>query len=149
MILVFLLILIPMQVNVAASKVFQEGSAGGFHYKIMVEDRSIFWEVGHKEHKTMKFKQTNENKNTLESYREAVNKARGHRFAMILYAGYFVFVCLATLIFYKKRKHIPVSVGIIIGCLAVWGLYSGVTNYIDMQAALQDAGYYYGTLLVE
>ncbi|MCR8849273.1 hypothetical protein NQ095_12695 [Rossellomorea sp. SC111] len=148
MILVLLLALFPIQVNAETSAVMQDRSAGGFHYKLITEGRAITWEIGHENHKRT-FQESNENEETLESFREAVNEVAGHRFTLIISAGYFVIVCITTMITYKKRKHLPRSVGMVITCLAGLGLYFALTNYIDMEAALQDAGYYYGSLLVD
>lgn len=148
MIIVFLLALFPMQVNAATSKVIVEGSAGGFHYKMIKEDRTIFWEIGSEKHEKT-FKQNSENKGYVESFREAVSEAEVHRFTLVASAGYFVFVGIIAWILYKKRRNIFWQLRLFIAFLACGALYFAVTNYIEMQAALQDAGYYYGVLLVE
>ncbi len=148
MIIVFLLVLIPIQVNAEATKVIGERSAGGFHFKIIMDRSSFTWKIGSGSHR-QSIQQSSENEQTLERFRVAVNEAAGHRFILILSAGYVFIIGLTTLVTFKKRKHIPLAAGLIIACLAVAALYATITNYIDMQAALQDAGYYYGTLLVE
>ncbi|QHE60311.1 geobacillin-26 family protein [Rossellomorea vietnamensis] len=148
MIVLFLLILFPLQINAETSEMIQEGSAGGFHYQMSMEGRTLTWEIGHEKRKKT-FQENRENEEALESFREAVNEAAGHRFTMFISAVYVVIVCITTIIFYKKTKHVPRSAGIIIACLGGIGLYFALTNYIDMKAALQDAGYYYVSLLMD
>ncbi|MBW3112579.1 geobacillin-26 family protein [Bacillus sp. MCCB 382] len=148
MVIVFLLGLIPMQVNAESTEVITKGDAGGFYYKVIKEGNSFTWKIGDEDYKQT-IKENSENDQSLDDFRVAVNEADGHRFTMIISAVYFAIVVLTTFITYKKRKHIPTTAMVILACLAGGALFAAITNYIDMQAALQDAGYYYGTLLAE
>ncbi|UXH46504.1 hypothetical protein N5C46_10805 [Rossellomorea vietnamensis] len=51
MILLFLLILFPLQINAETSEVIQEGSAGGYHYQMSMGGRTLTWEIGHEKRK--------------------------------------------------------------------------------------------------
>ncbi|UTE78414.1 MULTISPECIES: geobacillin-26 family protein [unclassified Rossellomorea] len=146
MILLFLLLLFPLQINAETSEVIQEGSVGGFHYQMSMEGRTLTWEIGHEKRKKT-FQENSENEESLESFRKAVNEASGHRFTMIISAVYVVIVCITTMIVYKKTKHVPRLASILIACMGGLGLFFALMNYMDMRAALQDAGYYYAVLL--
>jgi hypothetical protein len=148
LLIMLLIMLLPIHIYAASPMVIGEGSAGGFHYNVIKDGRTFLWEIGHEKHKKT-IQEDSENEKSLESFRVSVNQAESHRFTLILSAGYVVIVGVTTLIFYKKRRHIPLSAGIIITCLAGGALYYAVTSFTGMQAALWDAGYYYGGLLVE
>ena len=146
MVIVFLLVLIPIQVNAGASKVMEEGSAGGFHYKIVKENRTLLWEISHEKQKNT-FQKNKENEEYLASYREAVNEAKSHRLILMASAGYFIVVCITTLMFYKKLNQTPGASGLIIACLLGVSLYYGITSFIDMHYAIRDAEVSYFRLM--
>ncbi len=70
MIIVFLLVLIPMQVNAETSEVITIGDAGGFYYKVIKESNSLTWKIGDEEYKQT-IKENSENEKTLDDFRTA------------------------------------------------------------------------------
>lgn len=146
MILVFLLMFFPILVNAETSEVIEEGSAGGFHYKVVKEDRTLLWEICHEKQKKT-FQKNRENEEYLESYREAINEAKSRRLILMVSVGYFIVVCITTFVFYKKLNQSPGVSGFIIACLLGVSLYYGITSSIDAHYAIRHAEVNYFRLM--
>ncbi|PFA62852.1 hypothetical protein CN378_17580 [Bacillus sp. AFS015802] len=145
---VVLVTLTPLHILAAASSVIQEREVGGYRFTMIGGEHSLIWKIAH-EGRTSTIYQNKENKEDLDQFYSSMSEAATHRFTLIASTGYFFIVCITTLIFYIKRKHIPLSVGMIIVCLAFGALYFSVTSFLEMQDAIRDVGYYYLRLVGE
>lgn len=138
--------LIPLHILAATTSVIQEREVGGYRLTMIGGENSLIWKIAH-EGRTSTIHQNKENKEDIDELYSAMGDASLQRFTLFASSGYFLFVCIITLIFYKKRKHIPLSLGMIIGCLAIAALYFSVTSFLEMQDAMRDVGYFYSRLV--
>lgn len=106
--------LIPLHILATTTSVIQEREVGGYRFTMIEGENLLIWKIGH-EGRTSTIYQNKENKEDIDRFYSAMSEAAVQRFTLIASAGYFLIVCIITLIFYKKRKHFPISMGMIIG----------------------------------
>lgn len=140
--LVVMVTLLPVHICAASTSVILEGEVGGYQYTMIEGEDSLIWKIGH-EGRTSTIHQNRENKEDLDQFYSSMSDAAVNRFTLIVSAGYFFIVCITTLVFYKKRKHIPLIFGMIIAILAFGALYFSITSFLEMQDAIREVGYYY------
>lgn len=133
--------------NVSASSPFVIGKekAGSYQYTVIKEENNFTWKIGHRD-KVTTIQENKDNTEDLEHFRTAVMDINRKIFEIILSASYFLIVVLIALIFYKKNKQILKRDGAIIAILAGIALYITFTTSIELNAAFQDAKFYYSVL---
>ncbi|MGF3104460.1 hypothetical protein [Rossellomorea sp. DUT-2] len=137
--------LLPVHIYAGSPLVIGEGEAGGYQYTVLKGEDGLIWKIGYQDH-LVTIDENEGNQDYLDRFRTAVNELGGHTFGLILSMSYLIIVCITSLVFYKKTKHIPRVSGVIIACLALGAVYYAITSFIGVQAVLEDVGYYYVSL---
>ncbi|WP_198508060.1 geobacillin-26 family protein [Bacillus sp. FJAT-42315] len=126
--------------------VIGEEKAGGYKYIVIKEQDTFTWEIGHQE-KISTIIENQDNEETLEHFRMAVNDINMKIFKMIISIIYILIVVITILILYKKNKQMLKSGGAIIAIFVGAGLYMMLVTSIDLNVAFQDAKFYYLLLM--
>lgn len=126
--------------------VISEEKAGGYQYKVIKEQETFTWEIGHKD-KLIMIEETSTNSDQLEYFRRAVLDIHTKTFQLIISATYLLIIIISLVFVYiKKKPKVNGSNLSIILVLAMFAAFFTITTSMGLYASFRDAHYYYMTL---
>jgi hypothetical protein len=128
------------------SGVIGDGKSLGYEYIVTKEQNIFSWKVGYKGEIT-NIEENAANEDNLVNYMNAVNDSKLVLVKLILSLSYFLIVMITMLILYKKNRKLFKNSGVIISTFAGIALYIAFNASIDLSRTLQNAKYYYLTLI--
>jgi hypothetical protein len=127
------------------SKIISEEKAGGFHYTITAENRTLTWEIGDKKSESV-IEENKGNERELESFQTAVQDIKTQQIELIIYLVYLVFIIIITRFAYKKvreNKNSMIGIGVL---FANYAIFKSFVAFIYLQDAFDEAKFYYAVL---
>ncbi|WP_406944344.1 hypothetical protein ACJA3J_13525 [Halobacillus sp. SY10] len=147
-ILIFFFVLLFLSVTVQASSPFvtSEEGAVGYYYQVTKAENTYTWLIEGKDN-IQTVIETEENEDRLQSFRTGVENANSHLFTLWITGVFFIIVSTLTLYLFNKRSHVvKESLLVIIAafCIPIYILF---TASIELSQALNDAEYYFQSLI--
>ncbi|MEG9294925.1 geobacillin-26 family protein [Mangrovibacillus sp. Mu-81] len=144
MFFIFFLMYVSM-ISADSPFVIGEEQAGGYQYKVIKDELTFFWSIGHQDSLSV-IVENKENSEALESFRTSVEEIDSATFTIIISTSYLFIVILTTLFICRKNKQILKGSAAIIAVFAGIALYYTILNGIDLHTSLQNANVYYSML---
>lgn len=124
------------------SGIIGERNVLGYGYIVTKEQNTYTWEIIYKEDRFI-INEGNQNKDTLESFRMAVNESESTLVTLTISLVYFLILAITTLIIFKKNKKILKQASPALALLALISIYISSDAFFELTTAYKDVKYYY------
>lgn len=121
--------------------VINTGNTMGYEYTVIKEENQLFvWKIGYKGKETV-IKESQSNREDLESFMHAVNDVEIALVELIIWSVYFLLIMFIAIFCYIKKFLKEASVAFIVfGMIAIWLSFS---TFLDLNKTMQTLKYHY------